>query len=293
MKLVTYTTAGEIRVGVLSGDSLSPLDLPSGEAKRGLAAVIDATLRGESIVDLASAGEILLDDVTVLAPIPRPARNIFCVGKNYADHAREVAGSSLDAGATAGDLPDAPIIFTKVPETVIADRDEIQYVAEISEAIDYEVELAVIIGKPGYRIQGADALDHVWGYTVINDVTARDWQKRHQQWLLGKSFPTFCPMGPVAVTADEIDLGNTVVRSYVNGELRQQGNTSDFIFDVPAVIECISGAMPLVAGDIIATGTPAGVGIGFKPPKYLKDGDRVVVEVDGIGRLDNPVRRIT
>ena len=135
-------------------------------------------------------------------------------------------------------------------------------------------------------------MDHVWGYTVVNDVAARDWQSRHQQWHMGKSFPTFCPMGPIAVTADEIDLEDTLVRSYVNGELRQEANTRDFIFNVPEVISCISRAIPLVSGDIIATGTPAGVGIGFDPPKYLSDGDRVVVEIDGIGKLENGVRRI-
>jgi len=296
MKLITFSLAGETRIGTLvaQGDAIQPLELTQNQAVKGVTAVIEMGLSGQSIDSLLTSGAnpIPLDSVTVLAPIPRPARNIFCVGKNYYEHAREFAGSGFDSSASMGDIPKAPIIFSKVPESVIADKNDIEYNPEISEAIDYEVELAVIIGKPGHQISKADAMSHVWGYTVINDVTARDWQSRHQQWHLGKSFPTFCPMGPIAVTADELDLGNATVRSFVNGELRQESNTKDFIFDVPTVINCISSAIPLVPGDIIATGTPAGVGIGFSPPKYLKDGDRVVVEVEGIGQVENSLRRV-
>ena len=162
----------------------------------------------------------------------------------------------------------------------------------VSTAIDYEGELAVIIGTPGRKIAKADALKHVWGYTIVNDVTARDVQGRLKQWLVGKSFDTFCPMGPWAVTADEIDLGNTTLKTWVNGELRQNANTRDLIFDVPTIIETISAGVTLRAGDIIATGTPVGVGIGFTPPKYLKNGDVVEIEIGGIGRLRNPVKTI-
>jgi len=186
-------------------------------------------------------------------------------------------------------VPEAPIVFSKLPECVIANGASIEIDPAISSAVDYEAELAVIIGKRGRNIPAAQALDHVWGYTIINDVTARDLQGRHKQWLLGKSQDTYCPMGPVAVTADEIDLGATQVRCWVNDELRQDASTSQLIFDVPTLIATISAGITLVPGDIIATGTPAGVGIGFDPPKYLQAGDTVRVEISGIGALENPV----
>ncbi len=219
------------------------------------------------------------------APMSHPARNIFCIGKNYADHARE-----LPTGSANNDLPAYPIVFTKTPETVIGPGDAIMINPAVSSHIDYEAELAVIIGKGGRGISKSDAMSHVWGYTIINDVTARDLQTRHGQWHLGKSQDTFCPMGPWAVTADEIDLSNTRVRAFVNGELRQDGNTREFIFDVPTLIATISAGIALKPGDIIATGTPAGVGAGMKPPRFLKDGDVVRIEIDGIGALENPVR---
>jgi 2-keto-4-pentenoate hydratase/2-oxohepta-3-ene-1,7-dioic acid hydratase in catechol pathway len=227
----------------------------------------------------------------LLAPIPRPARNIMCVGKNYHEHAREFGGSGFDSsvGAAGEVIPDAPIIFTKVPETVIADGATIHYPHGVSDALDYEAELAVVIGRGGKGILEADALAHVFGYTIVNDVTARDWQRRHKQWFLGKSFDTFCPMGPWIVTADEVDVANLAVRCWVNDELRQNANTRDLIFDVPTLIETISAGITLHPGDVIATGTPAGVGIGFSPPKYLQPGDVVRITVDGIGTLTNPV----
>lgn len=234
---------------------------------------------------------LALSDVTIEAPIPRPFRNVMCVGKNYHEHAHEFAGSGFDSSATskADAVPAAPIIFTKVPESVIADGMPIRYPAGVSDGVDYEAELAVVIGKGGRGIARDAALDHVWGYTIVNDVAARDWQGRHKQWFLGKSFDTFCPMGPWIVTADELEVGNLEVRCWVNDELRQSANTRDLIFDVPTLIETISAGITLFPGDIIATGTPAGVGIGFKPPKFLKPGDRVRVEIAGIGTLANSV----
>jgi 2-keto-4-pentenoate hydratase/2-oxohepta-3-ene-1,7-dioic acid hydratase in catechol pathway len=183
-----------------------------------------------------------------------------------------------------------PIYFTKVPESVIGPGEPILIVPEVSTAIDYEAELTVVIGRGGKGIKAADAMKHVWGYTIINDVTARDWQGRHSQWVLGKSFDTFCPMGPWLVSADECDGTNTGVRCYVNGEKRQDARTTDLIFDIPTLIETLSAGITLYPGDVIATGTPVGVGIGFKPPRYLKPGDLVRVEIDGIGALQNPVR---
>jgi 2-keto-4-pentenoate hydratase/2-oxohepta-3-ene-1,7-dioic acid hydratase in catechol pathway len=235
---------------------------------------------------------LALEQIKLLAPIPRPARNIFCVGKNYLNHAREFSRSGFDAGqsAPADAIPDCPIVFTKPPETVIAHGEPVWSAAEITTSLDYEVELAVIIGRGGRGIRKSEAMRHVWGYTIINDVTARDWQRKHKQWFLGKSFDTFCPMGPIAVTADELDAGNLEVKCWVNGELRQNANTRDLIFDVPNIIETISAGITLYPGDIIATGTPEGVGIGFNPPKFLKSGDVVAMEITGLGRLQNTVQ---
>jgi 2-keto-4-pentenoate hydratase/2-oxohepta-3-ene-1,7-dioic acid hydratase in catechol pathway len=227
--------------------------------------------------------------VKLTAPLPRPRRNLFCVGKNYHAHAREFAGSGFDSSAkTGGDIPAHPIIFTKVPECVIGPTDTIVIPQAISTAIDYEAELAVVIGRGGKGISRADAMKHVWGYTIVNDVTARDWQGRHSQWHLGKSFDTFCPMGPWLVSADECDGASTTVRCWVNGEERQNASTRDLIFDIPTLIETLSAGITLYPGDVIATGTPVGVGIGFKPPKYLKPGDVVKIEIGGIGAIENP-----
>lgn len=242
---------------------------------------------------LAFSGVVLeTGGLAFLPPLPRPRRNIMCVGKNYHAHAHEFTKSGFDSSASsaADAIPKAPIVFTKAPETVIGDRATVQIPHGLSTAIDYEAELGVIIGKAGKAISRAQAPDHVWGYTIINDVTARDLQATHKQWFIGKSLDTFCPMGPVIVTADEIDLADTALKCWVNGELRQDANTRDLIFDVPTLIETLSAGLSLVAGDVIATGTPAGVGIGFTPPKYLVPGDEVRIEIAGIGTLSNTFR---
>jgi 2-keto-4-pentenoate hydratase/2-oxohepta-3-ene-1,7-dioic acid hydratase in catechol pathway len=235
---------------------------------------------------------IPLLSVKLKAPIPLPRRNIMCVGKNYHEHAKEFSASGFDSSSTgaADAIPTAPIIFTKVPQCVIGPDEPIRYPTGVSDQLDYEAELAVIIGKGGRGITKADALSHVWGYTIVNDVTARDLQGRHKQWFLGKSMDTFAPMGPWCVTADEVDLATAGIRCWVNGELRQDAKIADLIFDIPTLVSTISAGITLMPGDIIATGTPAGVGIGFKPPKFLKTGDVVAMEVDGIGRLTNPVK---
>jgi 2-keto-4-pentenoate hydratase/2-oxohepta-3-ene-1,7-dioic acid hydratase in catechol pathway len=234
---------------------------------------------------------IALSSVKLKAPVPLPLRNIMCVGKNYHEHAKEFSASGFDSSSSgaADAIPTAPIIFTKVPQSVIGPGEPIRYPTGVSEQLDYEAELAVIIGSGGRSISKADALKHVWGYTIVNDVTARDLQARHKQWFLGKSMDTFAPMGPWAVTADEVDLASAGIRCWVNGELRQNAKIADLIFDIPMLIATISAGITLMPGDIIATGTPAGVGIGFKPPKFLKKGDVVAMEVDGIGRLTNQV----
>jgi 2-keto-4-pentenoate hydratase/2-oxohepta-3-ene-1,7-dioic acid hydratase in catechol pathway len=226
-----------------------------------------------------------LDASALLAPIVRPRRNIFCVGRNYHAHAKELATSVFKDNDK--DTQSWPIVFTKVPECVVGPQDHVDLPAGVSEQIDYEAELAIIIGKGGKNISRDDAMSHVFGYTIVNDVTARDVQIRHQQWDLGKSFDTFCPMGPWIVTADELDGENTRVQCWVNGELRQDGSTPDLIFDLPTLIETCSRGITLYPGDIIATGTPAGVGMGLTPPQYLKAGDVVRIEIDGIGVLEN------
>jgi 2-keto-4-pentenoate hydratase/2-oxohepta-3-ene-1,7-dioic acid hydratase in catechol pathway len=286
LKIATYRVGGERRVGVVdvTRQTVSPFDVSQAEASLGLMAVI-------GLVTLpAILNPMPLSEATLEAPIPRPARNIFCVGKNYHEHAKEFASSGFDSSAAAGTVPLDPIIFSKVPECVVAHRAPVHFSKSVSSAIDYEAELAVIIGKGGLGISKADALKHVWGYTIINDVTARDLQGKHSQWLLGKSQDTFGPMGPWAVTREEIDLNNTTVKCWINDELRQNSNTSALIFDVPTLIETISRGITLVPGDIIATGTPAGVGIGFKPPKYLVSGDVMKVEISGIGTLENQIQ---
>jgi 2-keto-4-pentenoate hydratase/2-oxohepta-3-ene-1,7-dioic acid hydratase in catechol pathway len=259
-----------------------------------VAAIIDsesgrAWPLGRSMLDVIAGtvqpereGEgIPLHEATLLAPIPRPRRNIFCVGKNYRDHVTEMG--------SVEDVPAEPIVFSKVPETVIAHEDTIRIPEGVSAAIDYEAELAVVIGRQGRGISRADAYAHVFGYTIVNDVTARDLQKQHQQWLIGKSQDTFCPMGPWIVTREEIDPTATTLSLWVNEERRQHASTRDLIFDLPTIIATISAGITLYPGDVIATGTPSGVGAGFKPPRFLKKGDRVTIEIEGVGRLSNPV----
>jgi 2-keto-4-pentenoate hydratase/2-oxohepta-3-ene-1,7-dioic acid hydratase in catechol pathway len=282
MKIATYRVGGERRIGVVdvARHAVAAFDIAESDSRLGLTALLNRpTPRTLSPLPLSEA--------FLEAPIPRPARNIFCVGKNYHEHAREFAASGFDSSAVAGAIPKHPIIFSKVPECVVAHRASVVIDPAVSRAVDYEAELGVIIGKGGRGIKAADALDHVWGYTILNDVTARDLQGLHSQWLIGKSQDTFCPMGPWAVTRDEIDLADTKIQCWVNGELRQSANTRDLIFDVPTLIETISAGITLAPGDVIATGTPAGVGIGFKPPKYLVPGDVVRIEIAGIGVLEN------
>lgn len=292
MKFLTYHHAGSRHVGRLSadGNSVTPLALNEQVPGSGALALIERMATGLPLPP-DSGPALPLSTVSIDAPLPRPRRNIFCVGKNYHAHAREFAQSGFDssAGKAGDDIPSDPIIFSKVPESVIAPGAAIRIPVGVSTAIDYEAELAVVIGRGGRGIPAARAMEHVWGYTIVNDVTARDWQQRHKQWLLGKSFDTFCPMGPWLATKDELDGSDTRVRCWVNGELRQDARTTDLIFDIPTLIATLSAGITLYPGDLIATGTPVGVGIGFKPPRYLQHGDRVRIEIDGIGVLENPV----
>jgi 2-keto-4-pentenoate hydratase/2-oxohepta-3-ene-1,7-dioic acid hydratase in catechol pathway len=286
VKIATYRVGGERRVGLIdeARQTVSPFDIPDADALHGVLALIDRSALPRLLQPMP------LKEAALEAPIPRPRRNIYCVGKNYHEHAKEFAASGFDSSAVAGAVPKHPIIFSKVPESVVAHRDPVLIDRNVSQAIDYEAELGVIIGRGGRGIKAADALDHVWGYTIINDVTARDLQGLYSQWLIGKSQDTFCPMGPWAVTKDEIDLEDTKIQCWINGELRQDANTRDLIFDVPTIIAAISAGVTLMPGDVIATGTPAGVGIGFKPPKYLIPGDVARIDIAGIGVLENEFR---
>jgi 2-keto-4-pentenoate hydratase/2-oxohepta-3-ene-1,7-dioic acid hydratase in catechol pathway len=284
--------------GVLCGEG-HVVDLGSAEAARlnipaqSLTAVIAAGPPAQAAVrallDAAPQAALLaLEDLELLAPIPRPAKNVFCVGRNYVDHVKEGA----IARATSAVLPKVPQFFTKPPTAVIGPGASIRVDPELTAELDYEIELGVIIGAGGRDIRSNDAFDHVFGYTIINDVTARDLQRSHEQWFKGKALDTTCPLGPWIVTKDEIAApGELELTLTVNGEIRQHARCSQMIFDIPTIIASLSAGLTLEAGDIIATGTPAGVGFSFKPPRFLNHGDRVVARIEGIGELANQVER--
>lgn len=219
-----------------------------------------------------------------------PVRDIICVGKNYAEHAKEVQRSSFNTLQGKQAVPTKPIIFNKATTSVIGPNDKIETKNDETKTTDYEGELGVIIGKRAKNISKANAFDIIFGYTIINDVTARELQNNHKQWFIGKSPDTYCPMGPAVITKDEINnIDEVKLQTFVNEEERQVGIVKDMVFTIPVLIETLTKSMTLVEGDIIATGTPAGVGIGFDPPKFLKPGDKVKVSIEPIGTLENEV----
>jgi 2-keto-4-pentenoate hydratase/2-oxohepta-3-ene-1,7-dioic acid hydratase in catechol pathway len=292
VKLISYRIKNELRVGALiKFDRVVDLTTVVGTADMNeiIARYADLSNTMESAV--GSAPETLsLKDITLVAPIPHPNRNIFCVGKNYYEHAHEFASSGFDSSAGSGAVPSAPIIFSKLPSSVTGPGAPIDSSLDPMQTVDYEAELAVVIGRSGRCAEIDDPWSFVFGYTLINDITSRGLQKNHSQWLLGKGIDTFCPMGPTIITADEVnDVSMLEIRCEVNGEMRQKALLSALIFDIPTLIRTIGRSISFVPGDIIATGTPAGVGLGFNPPKYLRAGDRVRVAVDQIGVLENPV----
>ena len=297
MKLATILHQGRQTVSVVDthDDVYWPLSdavagLPEWIAHDMVAAI--AHFAGAANVARPAAAGYSLARARVLAPIPVPSHNIMCVGKNYHAHAHEFTKSGFDAGAKVEEaIPEHPIIFTKPSSSIVGPGDVIPLWEGLDAAVDYEAELAVVIGRGGRAIPRAQALSHVFGYTILNDVTARDLQRQHKQWFLGKGIDGFGPMGPWIVTADEIDGGNLRIMCRVNGETRQNSTTADLIFDIPVLIESISKSVTLYPGDVIATGTPEGVGIGFNPPRFLAEGDEVEVEIEGIGILRNVVRR--
>lgn len=290
MKLATYWWGGRRQVGLVSDDGAEVTPLAAGEraAEAGALPVVEALAAGHELPKAAGA-RLPVSAIKLDAPLPRPRRNIFCVGRNYRAHAREL--ERTPTFTIAKEQADSwPIIFTKPPESVIPPGGTIRLPHGISEKVDYEAELAVVIGSGGVNIPARRAMEHVWGYTIVNDVSARDVQTRHQQWHLGKSFDTFCPMGPWLVSADECDATKVRLRCWVNGELRQDANTSEMIFDIPTLIETCSRGITLYPGDLIATGTPSGVGMAMDPPTFLKTGDIVRIAIDGLGTLENPVQ---
>ncbi len=282
MRIATITHQGQRRVGMLHADGRH-FELFEIDGTRGALPLIEAAAAGKPLP--AMSQQLPVEGLQWHAPIPVPRRNLFCVGRNYHAHAKELRDSVFKDNTQTVDA--WPIVFTKVPESVIGPNDVVRIPRAVSTQIDYEAELTVVIGTGGRNISRADAMNHVWGYTIVNDVTARDVQMRHSQWDLGKSFDTFCPMGPWLVSADEFDGNDTRVRCWVNDELRQDARTTDLIFDIPTLIETCSRGITLLPGDLIATGTPAGVGMGMSPPNWLQHGDVVRIEIDGIGVLEN------
>lgn len=296
MKLVTFQQNKKEDVGLLDIDNNKII--PLGETlainlnKYEIDMVSLISNFSEIIENMKTNTETInIEDVRLLAPIQRPPKNILCVGKNYFEHAQEFTQSGFDATSKRGDnVPDDPIIFTKAKTAIIASGDTIISHSNLTKQLDYEAELAIIIGKEGKNIQRGDAFKHIFGYTIINDITARDLQLKHRQWFMGKSLDTSCPMGPWITTADEVDAQNLEIKCWVNDELRQDANTRDLIFDIPTLIETISTGITLEIGDIISTGTPAGVGIGFSPPRFLSAGDSIRIEIEGLGILKNTVQ---
>lgn len=302
MKLVTYraNTEAEGRLGVI----LSDLDIIVDVESLGINFGIDLPKSMLEFIDLGNIGVKALDKIInesavtdlvtcsipfgnaiLLAPIPRPRKNIFGIGLNYTEHVAESA-RTLD---TSKELPQKCVIFSKPPTTVIANGDPIKHNAEITQQMDWEGELAVIIGKKATKVSKEKALDHVFGYTIINDISARDC-RRSGQWIVSKGQDTYAPMGPMIITADELtDPHNLDIITKVNGIEKQNGNTKFMLFNVNAIIEDISECISLEPGDIIATGTPAGVGAGRDPQEFMFPGDVVEITIEPIGTLKNPI----
>lgn len=298
MKLVTFS-AGSSSAG--TGRQVGVVDVGAGVVHD----VTGLLPAGAGMLDLiegwAELGPVLrsgvpstpthpLDGVRLHAPIPVPRRDIFCVGKNYRDHVLEFGASGYDQPDRSQDMPEHPVVFAKATTSVTGPFDDVEAHPGVTSEVDYEAELGVIIGVGGRGISREQAHRHVWGYTIIDDITARDLQRKHKQWLIGKSLDTHCPMGPYAVTADEVvDVTALRVESHVNGEPRQSAPVKDLIFDIPELIATLSAGITLLPGDVIATGTPAGVGIGFDPPRFLVSGDVVEVSITGLGAQRNRV----
>ena len=288
MKLVTYRFENTQRVGVLTQDETAVLPLDYPDMNTLIKTTSPANLRSAASAAERAGVRVPLAEVELLAPIPRPRQDILCLGMNYTDHADEAA--QYNAEAFTKEKPVA-VYFSKRVSQAVAPEGDIERHADLVERLDYEVELGVILGKAARNVKAEEAGDYIFGYTVLNDVSARDVQTSHKQWYFGKSLDGFTPMGPCIVTADEIAFPPALdISSAVNGELRQHSNTRLFLTSIPALLEELTTGMTLLPGTIIATGTPAGVGMGFDPPKFLQSGDVVECTIQGIGTIRNTVR---
>ena len=281
MKLITYTYDGEPRLGVVRGDQV--VDLAAASNGKLPDNMVEFLQQGEPAMDLvrklvvSAAPTHSLHDITLLAPVPNPSK-VVAIGLNYRDHCRE----------TGTPLPTTPVIFTKFTTAIIGPGATIRWDPALTSKVDYEAELAVVFGKTARRVSETTALEYVAGYTNANDVSARDLQRGDGQWVRAKSLDTFCPLGPSLVTADEIpDPQALEIRSVLNGQVMQESNTKEMIFGVPYLIAFASRAFTLLPGDVLITGTPHGVGTGRTPPVFLKDGDTITIEVEGLGTLTN------
>ena len=303
MHLVTCLYRNRERIGILQGNVVVLLPQQNWPAS-----MLDLIAAGPAFLDRLRTelprltARVTLNEVELLAPIPRPRKNIICLGLNYKDHAEEsirasaiapgiaLPPASLRSKGLPVELPEYPVVFTKSPTSVTGDGATVPAHAGVTHELDWEVELGVVIGTGGRAISRARALEHVFGYTVINDLSARNLQFRHKQWFLGKSLDGFCPMGPTLVTADEIpDPQALKLTCRVNGATKQDSSTAQMIFDVATIVETLSRGMTLEPGDVIATGTPAGVGFARQPPEFLKAGDTVECEIENIGVLRNRI----
>ena len=288
MKLATISDNGKIKAGMIVGEEFICCD-EGKNANTAVLAMISSGNISEWQAMLDKAPRKKLSEIKILSPIPYLLRDMICVGKNYYAHAKEFFDSGFDA-TQKETIPSEPIIFTKAMTSLIGPDDAIDTSIDPTGSVDYEGELGVVISKTARRVAKDDWQDYVFGYVIINDVTSRELQKKHNQWTIGKGLDTFGPMGPYIVTKDEIDdLPSMQIQTLVNDEVRQQAQVRDLIFDIPTLIETLTLTGTLLAGDIIATGTPVGVGIGFSPPKFLKSGDKVTINITGLGSLTNPV----
>lgn len=290
MKVAAFTADGRRGAGVVLGDEIAVI----AEEDRVAEALGRLFAGGREELDrwareAATATRVPVEDVRLDPPLSDRRAAVICVGKNYHAHAREFFGSGFDS-STKEEVPSNPVIFAKAGSALVGEAAAVKASLDPTASVDYEGELAVIIGRTAHKVSKAEAMDCVFGYTICNDVTSRELQKKHNQWLIGKSLDTFGPLGPWIVTADEVgDITRQELVTRINGEVRQKASVADLIFDIPTLIETITATMTLHPGDCIATGTPAGVGIGFSPPKYLQAGDRMEVTISGIGTLSNPV----
>lgn len=284
MRLVTYQDSTGTHVGALRDDGVVALDSVASSMLALIEAGSDGLTAARSL--LASGSATPLAEVTLLAPIPQPRQDVICLGMNYVEHAYE----SERARGREPKLPPHPVFFTKAATSVCAPDVPFELDPAVTAELDYEVELAFIIGVGGKNIAAADAMNHVFGYTIVNDISARDLQGRHQQFYKGKSLDRSCPMGPCILTADEVaDPAALGLRLRLNGETRQDSTVADLIFNIPTIIEVLSHGQTLRSGTIISTGTPSGVGLGRTPPEYMHAGDVMECEIDGIGVLRTPV----